>query len=294
MTEKILLTGVTGFLGSHLASAFLAAGYKVLALKRSTSSLRRIETIVDRITLIDIDSLDFDELFMKHGTIDVVIHTATSYGRVTEPVNEIFAANTFFPLRLLEASSRAGIKVFMNTDTILDQYLNPYSLSKNQFLQWGKFFSNHKKIKFINIRLEHFYGPADDTSKFSAYVLNQCLANVSELELTLGEQKRDFVYIDDVVTAYLVILKKVASFKKTFREFEVGSGNSISIRSFVNIVHRLTGSKTKLIFGVIPYRAGEVMHSKADISELTSLGWKCQYDLMAGLNKVIEQERAKQ
>ncbi len=291
MKTRILLTGVTGFLGSHLAKALLLEGYGVVALKRQSSSLRRIEHIVSEIELFDIEGVDFDNFFRDCGKIDTIIHTATCYGRNGESVSEVFTANTEFPLRLLDAGSRAGVKMFLNTDTILDKYLNLYALSKNQLLQWGKFFAKHEKIHFANIRLEHFYGPDDDPTKFSAYVINSCLGNIPELRLTKGEQKRDFIYIDDVVTAYLVLLRKLDCIDDSFVEFDVGSGQSISIRNFVETVHRLTASKTQLAFGAIPYREGEVMHSEADISGLIALGWHCHYDIEAGLTKVVKQEK---
>lgn len=289
--KRILLTGVTGFLGSHLAKALLAAGHEVVALKRKSSSLHRVESVISGIDFYDIEGLDFDQLFRDCGKIDTIIHTATCYGRNNESVSEIFSANTEFPLRLLDAGSRAGVGVFLNTDTILDKYLNLYALSKNQLLQWGKFFSMHAKIRFANIRLEHFYGPDDDPTKFSTYVINSCLQNIPELKLTKGEQKRDFIFIDDVVSAYMVLLETMDSFKEPFLEFDVGSGQSVSIREFVETVHRLTASKTQLLFGALPYREGEVMHSEANISGLAALGWQCRYDIETGLKQVFEQER---
>ncbi len=293
MKKRILLTGVSGFLGSHLAKALLADGHEVVALKRKKSSLSRIESIVPDIVFFDIEGLDFDQLFRDCGKINTIIHTATCYGRNNESVSDIFAANTEFPLRLLDAGNRVGVEMFLNTDTILDEYLNLYALSKNQLVQWGKFFSMHEKIRFWNIRLEHFYGPNDDPTKFSAYVINSCLGNAPELRLTKGEQKRDFIYIDDVVSAYIVLLGKMDSFNSAFVEFDVGSGRSVSIREFVETVHRITASKTHLDFGALPYREGEVMNSEADITELAALGWQCQYDIEAGLIKVIEKERSK-
>jgi nucleoside-diphosphate-sugar epimerase len=293
MKKKILLTGVTGFLGSHLATKILAAGYEIVALKRTSSSMRRVESIQSNIEFIDIDDLDYEKLFRDHGKIDAIIHTATCYGRNSESVSEIFSANTEFPLRLIDAGSRAGVELFLNTDTILDKYLNLYALSKNQLLQWGKFFSKQGNIRFGNIRLEHFYGPDDDPTKFSAYVINSCLNNVSELKLTAGRQKRDFIYIDDVVSAYIMLLEKIGRSNSSYVEFDVGSGRSVSIREFVETAHRLSASHTHLAFGAIPYRNGEVMHSEADISGLTALGWECRYDIETGLNKVIDQERMK-
>lgn len=293
MKRRILLTGVTGFLGSHLAKELLAINYEIVALKRRSSSLRRIEPIVSHISFFDIEGLDFDDMFRDCGKIDTIIHTATCYGRNNESVSEMFATNTEFPLRLLDAGCRAGVAVFLNTDTILDKYLNLYALSKNQLLQWGEFFSKHKKIRFANIRLEHFYGADDDPTKFSAYVINACLGDVPELKLTQGEQKRDFIHIDDVVSAYMVLLEKMDTFESAFVEFDVGSGRSASIREFVETVHRLTEAKTRLVFGALPYRDGEVMHSVAEISGLMALGWRCRFDVEAGLRRVIDQERGR-
>jgi nucleoside-diphosphate-sugar epimerase len=291
MKKRILITGVTGFLGSNLAKALLAEGHDIVALKRKSSSLRRLAAISPKIKFFDIEDLDFDEIFPTDSKIDIIIHTATCYGRDNESVSAIFSANTELPLKLLDAGSRAGVKVFINTDTILNKYLNLYSLSKNQFLQWGKYFTLHQHISFVNLRLEHFYGADEDPNKFSAYVINSCLNNVPQLDLTKGEQKRDFMYIDDVVSAYVLLVKKFDTFTDTFTEFDVGSGHSVSIREFVETVHQLTASKSKLAFGALPYRDGEVMNSIPDISGLQALGWQCQYDINTGLRKVIEEER---
>ena len=281
------MTGITGFLGSHLAKELISNGYDIIALKRKSSSLKSIETILDNIILYDIEDLDFSIPFTVHGKIDTVIHTATCYGRNNETPNEVFEANTAFPLKLISTACSTGVETFINTDTILDKYLNLYSLSKKQLLEWGRFFSIHNKIHFANMKLEHFYGPHDDDSKFTSYVINSCIENVPELKLTLGEQKRDFIFIDDVVNAYMILLQKKDQFSDYFMEFDVGSGYSVSIREFVETVHQMTNSKTNLIFGALPYRKGEVMSSHANIEPLKRLGWTCEKSLEEGLKYVI-------
>lgn len=288
MSQRILITGATGFLGSYLAKALLANGFDVVALKRKTSSLHRIESIRSKISFYDIEEFDFDTLFSIENKIDAVIHTAAVYGRDGESASEIFATNTIFPLGLLDAAIRANIKLFINTDTALNQYLNVYALSKNQFMQWGRYFSEKNKIHFVNLRLEHFYGRGDDDSKFTSYVINNCILNTSSLKLTFGEQRRDFIYIDDVVAAYLAVLNSVCVLNEWFVEFNVGSGATVSIREFVELVHRMTGSKTNLEFGAIPYREGEEMNSHADTYALKTLGWSCQFTLEQGLRLIIE------
>ena len=288
MKKTILLTGATGYLGSNLAKALVAKGHKLIILKRKNSSLLRIKSIIPMVVFYNIENLDYSVPFKANKNIDAIIHAATCYGRHDETPIEVLGANTAFPLRLMVAAKEAGVGIFINTDTILDKYLNLYSLSKSQLLDWGKFFSIHNKMFFVNMRLEHFYGPGDEDSKFTMHVMNSCLKNVPELKLTLGEQKRDFIYIDDVVSAYLMILEKVEEFSDFFNEFHVGSGIAVSIRDFVEKVHRMTASQTYLAFGRVPYRKGEVMNSHANIEPLVNLGWFCKTNLEEGLKLVIE------
>lgn len=288
MNKRILLTGATGYLGSHLASALLSAGHSVVALKRKSSSLRHLEPILSKISLLDLEGLDLSVPFDKYGKIDAVIHTATNYGRKGEDACQIVEANLDFPLRLMEAAAASGVGMFLNTDTALDKFLNAYSLSKAQFAEWGFYFSRQQKIRFINLRLEHFYGIGDDDTKFTTHVIKSCLQNVPELKLTLGEQKRDFIYIDDAVAAYLLLLEKQDSLTDWYMDFDVGSGEAVTIRRFAELVHQLTGSTTRLNFGAYPYRDGEVMLSQADVEPLHQMGWRCSHPLEQGLKMVIE------
>jgi nucleoside-diphosphate-sugar epimerase len=284
--KKALITGITGFLGSKVAIELANKGYEVVALKRNSSSIKRIESIINDIIIYDIEDINYSKLFKNHN-IDFIVHTATSYGRNNETPMEIFEANTEFPLKLLDAASIANVKKFINTDTVLDKYLNLYSLSKNHLLEWGKFYSMRNKIQFVNMRLEHFYGLGDDESKFTTFVINKCLANSENLELTPGEQKRDFIYVDDVVSAYMTVLNNDNKDNKWFEEYDVGTGKSITIKEFVETVWRLTNSKIKLDFGVLPYRKDEVMNSTPNIKGLIDLGWECKYSLEEGLSLTI-------
>lgn len=288
---RILLTGVTGYLGSHLAMALLAKGCEIVGLKRKSSSLHRIETISAQLILYDLEEVEMSGLFTQHGKIDAVIHTATCYGRKGESATQIAEANLMYPLRLLDAAAALGGGLFINTDTVLNKFTNPYALSKGQFTEWGQFHARQKKIRFLNLKLEHFYGPSDDQSKFAAHIINSCLANLPELQLTLGEQQRDFIYIDDVVAAYMTLLSNSGAVNGDFVEYEVGSGRAITIRQFVETAHQLAASTTRLNFGAIPYRTGEAMFSQADTSALQALGWRCHYSIEAGLKATIDEER---
>lgn len=288
--QTILITGATGYLGSHLAKAFVSAGHRVAALTRRNSNLSRISSLLpDLQVFVAEDGLDHP--FRALGHVHAVVHAATCYGRDGETPFEVFEANTVFPLRLLETAGNFDADSFFNTDTVLNEYINPYALSKHQFSEWGRSFANAGVLKFINIRLEHVYGPGDGASKFTTHVIRSCLNNVPEIKLTAGEQKRDFVHIDDVVRAYACLLDKGLELGLGHHEFGVGSGQAVSVRDFVNKVHRLTNSRSTLLFGALPYRKDEVMQSQADTSLLEECGWRYQVSLEQGLQQTIDVER---
>jgi nucleoside-diphosphate-sugar epimerase len=286
---NILLTGGTGYLGSHLAKACVEQGHHVAIFKRSFSDTRRIKDLLADVDVYDLDLCDIEQAF-RDRKIDAIVHTATCYGRQGERVEAILKANVEFPAMLLDVASFFGVSCFINTDTCLDKFLNAYSLSKKQFSEWGRIFSRQGGICFLNVVLEHFYGPNEDDSKFVSFVIKKLLDHASAIEFTAGEQTRDFIYIEDVVQAYLLLLAKVERFDVNFMEFELGSGKEVTIRSLVEVIHRLTASDTILKFGVLPYREGEKMHSCADIQSLLNLGWTPKVLLENGLSKTIAAE----
>ena len=289
---KILLTGATGFLGSHLAKAFVNSGYEVHAIVRKSSNFKRLENIIKDIKFYFMDS-DIDKTLEAGGGYNVVVHTATCYGREGNDEN-ISEANFILPSNLLKYAAKGKADVFINTDTFFSKvdskpdYLNDYVLSKKRFLNWSKGFVKEQKIAFINIIVEHMYGPLDSPSKFTTTIINDCLSQRAEIELTPGEQKRDFIYVEDVVSAYQAILAE----KKypCFEEIEVGNGESVSIKKFVEQVHRITKSNSLLKFSALPYRDNEIMESKANLTKIRSYGWNSMFSLEEGLKKTIEAE----
>ncbi len=284
---KILVTGATGFLGSRLVNALLKQGHRVIILKRSFSDTRRLEEALPLVAVYDLDRSPLSDPFRDHGDIDAVLHTATCYGRGGESFSEVCEANLAFPLRLLDAACSHGTARFINTDTSLERGINAYALSKKQFSEWGKLAAESGRIRFVNVVLEHFYGPGDDVGKFVTHVINSCRQKVPELKLTKGEQERDFVYIDDVVSAYLLLLEGGGGAQPACAEYPLGSGEAVSVRALVEMISRLTGSPTSLNFGALPYRQNEAMRSVADVEALARLGWKASTDLATGIARTI-------
>ncbi|MFL1705682.1 NAD-dependent epimerase/dehydratase family protein [Campylobacter sp. MOP7] len=288
----ILLSGATGFLGSYLLKSFVDDGHKVIALKRSLSNTYRINEYLHKANFYNADRTKLSYIFKKHK-IDIVVHAATHYGRHNDSITSVLDTNLMFGLRLLEESIYADIKAFINTDTLLDRNIDSYSLSKSQFVEWMLFLLN-KNCKIINIKIEHMYGPFDDENKFVYWLIKQLKKNVEKIDLTSGMQKRDFIYIDDVVRAYQTIINNIDKFS-FFEEYELGSGQSIQVKEFISNTVEELGRKhnitTKLNFGAINYRANENMDIKVNIEKLKCLGWNAKVSIREGIKKTIEGEK---
>jgi CDP-paratose synthetase len=284
---NILLTGASGFLGRHLIKRLLIAGHSIVAVYRDSTQLNQLDGLINQVQWFPAKK-GFKACFTQHPQLDVVIHTAACYGRNGESLDLLLNTNTLWPLSCLQAAMEHGVHCFINTDSSLPRATNAYALSKSQFLDWGRWLGEIKKINFINIRMEHMFGPGDDPSKFPTHVIKACSSNVPELFLTEGLQRRDFIYIDDVIQAYYVLLNHTPKLGLGFHEYELGSGSAGTIREFVELVHRLTGSQTRLQFGAVPYRATEPKLSVADTSRLNALGWRCVNTLEMGIQKTLD------
>ena len=289
----LLLTGGTGYLGSRLARMLVDDGHDLVLLKRSTSDCSRLSELPSAVRMFDADRMALPAIFDQAGPVSAVIHTATCYGRNQETSPAVCEANTLFPLRLLDAAVHAGVTRFINTDSGLPPQVSPYALSKHQFAEWGRFYAQEGRISFINLKLEHFFGPDDDASKFTTHLIRGCMDNRAEIPLTAGEQLRDFIHIDDVVAAYRCLISRLDCLEAGYADFGVGSGEPVKIREFAELVRDLTASATHLAFGVIPYRRHEVMKTCADISGLVAQGWRPCMTLAEGLADTIAEERKK-
>lgn len=287
--KTVLLTGATGFLGSHLLEALLKNDYRVVILKRSTSDTWRIKHLLDSVKNYNVDIQNLELAFLEQR-IDMVIHTACNYGRKGESISQVVDTNLIFGLNLLDVCLKFNTDTFLNTDTLLQNNINIYTLSKKQLVEWLCQASN--KIQVVNLRLEHIYGLKDDSNKFVPWILGQLKEVAIEIKLTSGEQKRDFIYIDDVVSAYLIALNNLNKLPK-FSEFDVGTGKLITVKSFIkqlkNAYEAKYGeSKTNLNFGAIPLRKGEMMTIDVNNLELINLGWEIKITLKKGLMNIIE------
>lgn len=285
----ILMTGATGFLGSNMLPT-LAARYNVVGLKRSHSNTSRVDLSEHSVTWYNVDDMAILETVFQENKIDCILHCATNYGGGNTRLISLIETNLMLPLRLLEIGRKRELRCFINTDTILDKGTNYYSLSKRHFAEWLQKYSD--ELHCVNLALEHFYGPYDNETKFVSHIVNTLLRDAKEINLTRGDQRRDFIYISDVVDAVMIVIDHSLEQSVGFSNFEIATDQTHSIREVVTMAKSLCGNRTtKLNFGAIPYRPREVMEMRVDTSAIRRLGWTPKVSLKDGLIATIQEEK---
>ena len=231
---------------------------------------------------------------INENQIDCIVHTATNYGREGASLSEILEANLVLPLTILKAMSSTSKKAtFINTDSFFNKGNNvyspliDYSLSKKSLLEWLVFFSDSFPV--INMRIEHIYGPNDVAAKFIPSITKKLSdPSTTSIDLSPGLQVRDFIYIDDVVEAfYLVVENHSDQTQIGFVEYQIGTGEGTTIRDLVRKIAKLSESNSILDFGALPYRDKEIMTSISDKGFQERFKWTHQTTLESGLIEVI-------
>jgi nucleoside-diphosphate-sugar epimerase len=291
--KNVLLTGATGFLGSHLLRKLVEENYNVVFIKRFSSPLWRIADCVDKAVAYDTEEdISYEEILNKHS-IEAIIHTATNYDQNAD-FNTLLETNLLFPVKLLDAAQKSNVKIFINTDTFFTKnsnytYLSRYTASKTVL---KTLLQQYSTPAIINLQLEHIFGEDDSDSKFVTSIINQLVKNEKQINLTTGLQKRDFIYVGDVVDAFLKVLEQHDQFQG-FSNFEIGRGASLSIRKFAEMAHEITGSTSSLNFGAIESRKGEFEESVADGRFANETGWKPATEIDIAIKNIVTSLRKK-
>lgn len=280
--KTVLIIGINGFLGSRLAQQ-LSNQYKIVGLTR-----RNTNNIKDKECKIYYRNSDTIETIFIENKIDIIIYVATVYGRKDEPLSSLIESNILLPIKAYELGLKYNASLFINTDSHFSlaneqPYLNNYTMSKQQALEWLK--KNINKCKIVNMIIFHLYGPNDSPEKFVMTIIND-IKNKQKIKLTPGKQVRDFIYIDDVVSAFETVIKSRNKLLP-FSQFEVGSGYPVTIESFVKQLKLILNRGVELDFGGLPYREQEIMYSVSNNRPLVELGWKPVTALEKGLIKTI-------
>ncbi len=305
--STVLITGIAGFIGSSIARALLAEGATVRGLDNlSTGSLANIEEIKSKIDFRHADILDQTAVAEACAGVDYVFHEAaipSVFKSVDDPIGTN-APNLTGTLYVLEAARKASVKRVLyaassaaygdapelpKTETMLPCPLSPYAVQKVAGEHYLSSYYRVFGLETVSLRYFNVFGPRQDpSSQYSgvlARFISLMLAGQTPTIYGDGLTSRDFVYIDNVVSANLLAAKAPAE-KVAGRVFNVATGNRTTLLEAFAEIKRITGYPGSINHA--PEREGDIKHSLADISAAQSaFDYKVVADLAYGLEHTI-------
>ena len=300
---RVLITGGTGFIGSHLVQRSLARGFEVTVLSRGTdchscvpdADMEKIEFVsgtVQEISQLDIHLSQFDAVFHLAGT-SAISHSVENPWEDFD--NTLHASISLLEeLRKLKQrptvvfSSSAAVYSqstdFPYTEESTTSPVSPYGVSNLAVERYIAVYSRLYGIPAASLRLFSVYGPRQN--KQVIFDLFQKLSkNPNRLQvLGDGQQLRDFVFVEDVVDAFFVALENSPLDGSVYN---VGSGEFVSIRQLVEAVCAASDLTPKIEY-TGRTRPGNAQHLTADISKLRKIGYDPKTQLAVGLEKTFD------
>lgn len=298
--SSVFITGASGFVGANIVRALLKNNYDVHILSRTKKVSWRLKDISQFLTIHTGDIINLASLKKIFSTtqFDYIIHLA-AYGayHYQMELDKIMQVNLEGTKNLLEASMGTAYKCFINTGSSSEygfkakpmkenDSCNPvsyYAVTKLAATHLCKVFAELHNKPIATFRLFSVYGPYEEPTRFIPTITTSLIAK-RPIKLTPGNQRRDFIYIDDVSDAYLRALslgKKVQG-----ETYNIGTGKEYSNDEIVKRLFASTKSSTKVKKGAYPKRSWDTPHWRADISRTKKmLGWKPMHSLDNGLKK---------
>ena len=304
---RVVIAGGAGFLGSHLAERLVSEGYGVVVVDDLSSGLEsNLSSIMDRIEFIKSDIADFD----YSQPFDTMINLASRASRVeweTYPV-EVALSNSLGNNNLIKhAIKNRALYVYASSSEIYgnpeivptpETYIgrvsttgsgSPYDEGKRFGEALVKSYEGEYGLKNIIIRFFNTYGPRMRGGDFYGRVLDRFIQQaIGDKPITVygdGMQTRSFTYISDSIDAIMLLLKK----GKNGEVYNVGNDREIKILELAQMVKRICGSNSPILFGSIP--EDEPKRRSADISRIRKLGFTHRIDLESGIRNMFDSMR---
>jgi nucleoside-diphosphate-sugar epimerase len=260
---RILVTGATGFIGTHLVFSLLECGHKVAVMKRKKSELKGLVTIQDRIDVFASDTYNDIHTGIGIFSPDVVIHLATLYINQHKPehIVELVNSNIVFGTHILEAILANKAVKFLNVGTrwqhMKGKRYNPvnlYSATKEAFKDILIYYGT-RGIEYKILELGDTYGFGDTRKKIMELLVTACQKK-KKLNLTPGEQVLDLSYVGDICQFILSGIQYNSFFDNKTVSL---SGTVIKLRDLGTLIEDRFKTSGFLRWGVKPYGEHEVM-----------------------------------
>lgn len=299
--RRVLVTGASGFLGSHLTRRLVHLGASVHVWTGSSANLWRLADVRERVTPAVVDVRDRAQVqaACARSQPEVVYHLA-AYGVHAEQqdLQLMVGTNVTGTVHLLDALRQTPCRTVISTGTWAEYGNKSHPIAENEPLEpvglygatkaastlLAMAFSEQTHLPVIVLRPFSVYGPGEGGAKFVPSVIRSCLQGENP-RLSSGRQIRDYLYVDDVTGAYLKAAEVQSSRPLVLN---VASGVPLRLDDFARAIVRHFPGRTAE-FGAIPDRHQEIWTVQADISRATeALHWRPQYSLEDGIRMTIE------
>lgn len=270
---KILLLGGTSYLGRKIITRLSKNNEHEISVLTRPSSTHKLQGL--RIKSY------YEENLETLPPQDLVFNLVVDYGK-NKPLWEVMEANMNFPLRQLE---KIKFKTLINFSTGISKKISHYSFTKKLLEESLSFVAEQNNWQIINLQLQHFFGPGAPDHNFITFLIQKMKKN-EEIALSDCQQKRDFIYTEDLLDSVEVIMKNLSTMGSD-EGFEIGSGTAVRLQDFVEEIKKLTGSTSVLKFGALPRRPNEPAELSADITRIKELGWSQKTSITDALKLTI-------
>jgi nucleoside-diphosphate-sugar epimerase len=307
LTNKVLVTGGAGFIGSNLADALIEQGARVVILDNLVTGFREnLEEIRGDFDFIEGDINDDSKLQKAIENVEIVFHQAAlpSVPRSVENPFETHQACVNGTFNLLLKAKDAGVKRLIyaasssaygdqltlpKVETMRPEPLSPYAAAKLMGEYYCQVFSRTYGLETIALRYFNVFGPRQNpSSQYSGVIsrfIDALMGGKTPVIYGDGEQSRDFTFIDNVVSANL----KAAQTSQGIGEvMNCANGERISLNQLLEVLKNITDRQT-VEPSFQPERRGDVKHSQADNRRAVEcLGYEKIVGLEEGLKKTID------
>jgi nucleoside-diphosphate-sugar epimerase len=293
-SRSILVTGATGFIGSHFTKHIVSKGWNTHIIIRPNSNTSPLSPMLSKLTIHHYKGTTESLIeIINKAKPDIVIHLASMFlaHHSEHDIDSMIKSNILFGTQLVEAMVKNNIHHLINTGTswqhFENQPYNPvclYAATKEAFEAILTYYLEVTPLKVTTLKLFDTYGPHDFRPKLFP-LLQKTAKEQKLLPMSNGEQLIDLVFIDDVINAYLIAIERHFNgdcVKK--EEFAVTSNNPISLKEIVKIYEEIIGMHVPIEWGKRPYRNREVMIPWDKGTILPN--WRPTYDLRAGIKKI--------
>jgi len=299
---KVLVTGASGFIGSHLVKRLLKENADVHIILRKSSDLNRRSEVENKIMINYGNITDYNFVRETINTLKPkkIFHLAGYLKRDTalESLKINIKINFFGTLNILKSLQGENIERFIFISTSEgyipgkppfreEQRRSPvssYSASKICAENLCELFSNTYKIPVVILRPFQVYGSGQGRGMIIPDMILSLLNDIP-IKITKGEQTRDFIHIDDVVESLILAAVKKGAIGQTFN---VCSGVEYKVKDLALKISNLVGGELKPIIGGLPYRKNEIWRYFGDNTRIRKkLGWKPVVPIEEGLKKTV-------